>query len=71
MLLFERKLWIAMDDSVLHIAGSTEEALEVLRPASKDGCIVGEQVLSIKTAYGIVDLMRVSMHCLRTSERSP
>ena len=38
-LLFEWKLRNAKDDSVLHIVVNTEEVLEVLRPASKDGSI--------------------------------
>ena len=38
-----------MDGSVLHIAVSTKDALEVLRPVSKDGRIVREEVLSIRT----------------------
>ena len=38
-----------MDDSVLHDAVRTEEALEVLGPASEDESIVIEEVLSIRT----------------------
>ena len=41
-LLFGWMLRNVIDSSVLHIAVSTEEALEVLRPASKDGGIVSE-----------------------------
>ena len=63
-LLFEWKLRNAMDGSVLHIAVSAEEAPEVLRPASKDGNIVREQVLSIRTAQGSVNPVNGSMHCL-------
>ena len=48
-LLFERKLWNAMDGSVLHVAVSTDVVLAVLRPASKDESIVSEEVLSIKS----------------------
>ena len=48
--LFERKLRNAMYRSVLHIAASTNEALEVLRALSKDEIIVREEVLSIRTA---------------------
>ena len=39
-----------MDVTVLLIAVNTEEALEVLRPASKDGGVVREEVLSIGSA---------------------
>ena len=35
-LLFEWKLKNAMDGSVLHVAASTEEVLDVLSPLSKD-----------------------------------
>ena len=46
-----------MDGSVLHDAVSTEEILEVLKPASKDGCVVSEEVLSIRTALRRVKLV--------------
>ena len=39
-----------MDGDVLHLVVSTEEAWEVLGPASKNGSIVSEEVLSIRTA---------------------
>ena len=39
-LLFEWKMGNVMDGIVMHIAVSTEEAMEGLRPASKDGRIV-------------------------------
>ena len=52
-----------MDGSVLHIAVTTEEALEVLRPASKDAGIVGDEVLSIRSAQGNVNLMSGPIHC--------
>ena len=44
-----------MDRNISHVALSIEEALDVLKPSSKDGIIVSEEVLSIKTAN--VDLM--------------
>ena len=62
--LFEWKLSNAMDGSVLHVSVSTNEALEVLRPASNDGSIIREEVLSIIAAYGSVDLLSWSMQCL-------
>ena len=49
-LLFEWKLWNVKDSSVLHIAVSTEEVLEVLRQASKNENIVREEVLPIRTS---------------------
>ena len=48
-LLFERKQMNATDRSVLPFAANTEEALEVLRPTSKDGSVISEEVLSIRT----------------------
>ena len=49
-LLLERKLMNAMHGRVLHAADSTEEALEVHEPGSKDGSIVSEEVQSIRIA---------------------
>ena len=40
----------AMHGRVLHAADSTEEALEVHEPGSKDGRIVSEEVQSIRIA---------------------
>ena len=42
-----------MDGSVLHIAVNTEEALKVLRPTYKDGKIVKENFLYIRTTQGV------------------
>ena len=53
-----------MDGCVWHIAVSTVEALKVLIPACNDGSIVSEVVLSMKTAYGSVDLMSGPIHCV-------
>ena len=60
-LLLEWKMWNAMDGSVLHIAVNTNVALEVLRPTNKDERIVREEVLSIKTTQGIMNLMSGSI----------
>ena len=62
-LLFERKLRHVMDGSVLHVAVSTDEALELLRPVRYNGSSVSEEVMSIRTAYGCVDLMSGPIHC--------
>ena len=56
-LLFEWKLRNAMDGSVLHIAVTTEEAQEVLRPMSEDGRFVSGEVLSFRTEQRSVNLM--------------
>ena len=61
--LFEWKLRNVMDGSVLHIAVSTLETLEVRRPASKEGRIVRDDVLSIRTTPGSVNLMSGLIHC--------
>ena len=58
-----RKLRNAIDDSFQHVAGSTDSYMEVLRPACKYGCIVNDDVLSIKTAQGNVDQMRRPTYC--------
>ena len=52
-----------MDGSVLHIAVSTEEALEVLRPMSKDGRIVRDEVLSVRIAQGSMNPMSGPIRC--------
>ena len=46
-LLFEWKVRNTINGSVLCSAISTEEGLEVLGPASKDGSVVSEGVLSV------------------------
>ena len=46
-----------MDDRVLDIADGTYDVLELLRPASKNGSIAKEVVLSIKSAQGSVDMI--------------
>ena len=46
-LLFEWKLKNTIDGSVLYSAICTEKGLEVLGPASKDGGVVSEEVLSV------------------------
>lgn len=45
-LLFHWELRNVIDGGVLYSAVSTEEALEVLGPASEDRCVVSEEVLS-------------------------
>ena len=55
-----------MDCSFLHISVCTEEALVVFGPANKEGSIVSEEVLSIKTAQRTVDLMSGPIHCLNS-----
>ena len=44
----EWKVRNAMGDCVLHMAVNTEDALEVRRPASKDGSIISEEFQSIE-----------------------
>ena len=65
-LLFECKLRNANDDSVLYITVSTKDALEVLRPASNDGSIVREVVLSIRTSQRSENLMSGPIHSLHS-----
>ena len=55
--LFEQKLRNVIDGSAPHIAVSTEEALEVIRPVSKDENIISQEVWSIKIAEGHVNMM--------------
>ena len=59
-LLLVRKLRNAIYGSVLHTDVCTEDALKVLRAASKNGSIIREEVLSIRTTYGSVD--QISWH---------
>ena len=61
-LLFEWMLRIANDGSLLQIADNIEEAQELLRPPSKDGIIVREDVLSIIASQVSVNLMIASIH---------
>ena len=53
----------AMDGNVLHIVLNIKETLEELRPASNEGSIVRDEVLSVGTAQGSVDLMIGPIHC--------
>lgn len=50
----------------MYSAISTEECLEVLGPASKDGAVVSEKFLSFRTAQGTVDLMGGAIHCFQS-----
>ena len=61
--LLGRMLRNVKDGSFLQVAVSAEEALEVLRQTSKDGGIVSEKILSIRTAYGSDHLMSGPIHC--------
>ena len=61
--LFEQKLRNAIDGSVVYIAVSTEEAMEVLRPLSKDRSIGSEEVPFIRTAYLEYGPMSAFIHC--------
>ena len=52
----------ATDGIVLYIAVSTDEAMELLTPASMDGRNVGEEVLPIRAAQYCMNLMIGSIH---------
>ena len=58
-----------MARNVLHIAFSTEEAQEVLRPTSEDERIVREEVLFIRTAQVNVNLISGLKLCLIEMEK--
>ena len=75
-LLSEWKYRNVMGASVLHIAVNTEDALEVLSPASKGEGIVREVVLSISTVsfssnqslFFFIMLLRMSSDVFRTAD---
>ena len=63
-LVLERKLRNALNGRVQHVSVGTEDAHEVLRPASKNQRNLNEKVLNIITAYGCMHVVisEISTH---------